>query len=126
MNNDYVPRDVANGMRSIGFDKPCDRFHTAIAVDGEMQVTDWILPQIRLNDDAIPAPSFRDAFTWFRDEHGYYPSIELNHQFGKWLSRWCNIDGSMGAIAVHETYPEAEYTCLMKFIELIKYAKQNG
>ena len=120
MNSDYVPHSIADGMRSIGFDEPCDRFFVAITRDGQIDYSNPIPTQIRLNDDDIPAPSYRKAFKWFRDNHEFYPSIEFNERYGKWVSRWCHINGSMGAISTHIKYEDAEDACLNKFIELVK------
>lgn len=120
MNSDYVPRDIADGMRSIGFDEPCNRFHVPISKDGQVEIPDRTLSHIRLNDDDIPAPSYRNAFRWFRDNHELYPSIEFNERYGKWYSRWCHINGSMGVIDTHIKYEDAEDACLNKFIEFIK------
>lgn len=118
MNCDYVPYGIADGMRSIGFDEPCDRFFVAITRDGQIDYSNPILTQIRLNDDDIPAPSYRKAFKWFREKHELYPSIE-KFSVG-WISRWCHTDGSMGAIGKYDNYEDAELACLRKLIELVK------
>ncbi len=118
MNSDYVPYVVANGMRSIGFDEPCNRFHVPCSEEGSDEISGWILTHMRLDDEDIPAPLYRNAFRWFRDNHGLYPSIE---KFSEgWISRWCHINGSMGAISTHIKYEDAEDACLNKFIEFIK------
>jgi len=118
MSTDYVTISVASGMRSIGFDERCNRFHAPCSDEGTNEVSGWIFTHISLDDEYIPAPLYRRAFRWFRDNHGLYPSIEIFSE--KWISRWCHINGSMGAIATHDKYEDAEDACLMKFIEIVK------
>jgi hypothetical protein len=39
------------------------------------------------------------------------------------MSRYANIDGSLAAIGLHDTYDEAEITTLNKIIEIVKARK---
>lgn len=63
------------------------------------------------------------AFRFLLSKYGYYPLNEWNPQFRKWIARYCNIDGSMGAISAHENPIDAEIASLERMIELIKDKK---
>jgi hypothetical protein len=73
----------------------------------------------------IAVPTFSQAFRWFREKYGYFPLIEFHEGYRKqkWMSRYANIDGSLAAIGLHDTYDEAEITTLNKIIEIVKARK---
>jgi hypothetical protein len=118
LDNDFVPSQEALALKELRFDAD-DFFGFWNLYDYS---SEWKF-DAKIQDDCIhyiEAPTFQQAFRFFRDKYGYYQSIEIHPTFNKWLSRWCNVDGSMGAIAVHDNYTEAELACIQKFIELVK------
>jgi hypothetical protein len=109
-----VPHDLSIKLNEVGFDMPCNGVYN----DNEDYFTCKVYSQ--KSGKGLLAPTYEEAFDWFLESHGYYPLIELNEQYNKWLSRYCNVDGSMAAIAVHETNKEAKEAVLKRLIELIK------
>ena len=128
MEKEFVPYELAVKLKTLGFDEPCLAYYQKSAVIGD----DTILPiQIRdqvsnFNDDeysrlGVPfwsAPTFSQAFRWFREKYGmiftlvgskyYYPSVSF-----------INTDGySEIELGEFESYEEAELACLDKLIEM--------
>lgn len=127
MKNEFIPYEQALELKQLGFDEPCFGWFRTIdfkeyfletELDLDEEFTDLI--NSNFTGGACSAPLYQQAFRYFREKHGYYPLIEMNEQFGKWLSRFCNIDGSICAIGLYTTYEEAEIAYLKKLIEIIK------
>jgi hypothetical protein len=116
---DFVPYEQSMEFKKLGFDEPCFATYEFGKIHFNEFKNDCSY-FLCLKTKVFPAPTFSQAFRWFREKYGYYPLIEMNEQFKKWLSRFCNIDGSICAIGVHSTYEEAELACLNKLIEIVK------
>ena len=122
MYKEFIPYEQALALKELGFDESCLAYYADGVPVGYKLVTNFIghFTNSKLKNGKVSAPLYQQAFRWFREKHGYYQSIEIQPQYNKWLSRWCNIDGSMGAIALHDAYPESELACLIKLIEIVK------
>ena len=127
MNKEFVPYAEALELKQLGFDEPCfGRFYykdvyPMLRPNSDEKELFYESGQfIRQTEETTLSPSYSQCFRWFRDNHGLYQSIEFNERYGKWVSRWCHINGSMGAISTHIKYEDAEDACLNKFIEFIK------
>jgi hypothetical protein len=119
MKKEFVPFKQSMELKELGFDEEC----FATYEFGKIHINEFkndCSYELCLKTEVFPAPTFSQAFRWFREKYGYYPLIEMNEQFKKWLSRFCNIDGSICAIGVHSTYEEAELAFLNKLIEIVK------
>jgi hypothetical protein len=58
----------------------------------------------------LPAPTFSQAFRWFREKYGLHHCIMKMHDYF--------FDKTLGIHA--ETYEEAELACLNKLIEIVE------
>jgi hypothetical protein len=114
---DFIPYEEALELKHLGFNEPC--FATYIGETFDSSV------QFQSDDYFTAAPLFSQAFRWFREKYGYFPLIEFHEGYRnqKWMSRYANIDGSLAAIGLHDTYDEAEITTLNKIIEIVKARK---
>jgi len=145
MEKEFVPYDRALKLKEIGFDIESDNlyFHSWGNVSEsnkkyctigklyniwkDVDETGCFYPHVlscpnsgRIQDHFILAPTFSQAFRWFREKHGlvfnlvgsgpYYPSIALTY-----------MDGDSD-IELYEfdTYEEAELACLDKLIEILE------
>jgi hypothetical protein len=121
----FIPYEQALQLKEIGYDEhPIGAYHTndgmvEFTTDGPNRNSD-ISEVRRSNGVSCSAILWQDAFRWFRDKHGYYPLIEFNNGAKKWLSKYCNIDGSTRGISVRDSHEDAELDCLREFIELVK------
>jgi hypothetical protein len=124
MTKDFIPYEESLELKELGYydtafgqwweDK--DDSEKFLFTNNDMS-EEHDLPDIRYVCDA---PLYQQSFRFFRNKYGYYPFIEFNERFKKWLSRYCNIDGSIRAISVHDTYEEAELECLKNLIQIVK------
>jgi hypothetical protein len=123
MEKEFVPYNFALRMKALGFDEPCFGFYKL----GDIDIYyDTILQgnkhkfrnNTQLNfygdlKEKISAPTFSQAFRWFREEYDLHllPSKNVNKwwaTFGSWTSE------------VYDSYEEAELACLEKLIEIVK------
>lgn len=137
MRQDFIPYEEALALKELGFDEPCIGVYTnrymytegrvvainqregsAITGDRNSQFLDprfWY----------VTAPTFSQAFRWFRLKHDSYYEIKRERGTNdsgnvlfvpitqyKWKKKVIHIPES--------TYEEAELACLKKLIELVK------
>ena len=108
MEKDFIPYEEALALKELEFDEPCFMYYSD---NGELY---------KSNLYGISAPTFSQAFRWFREnydlfgvvegkgyEHKRYYIYSIN---GKWHPSQPAID----------TYEEAELACLKKLIEISK------
>jgi hypothetical protein len=105
MNKEFVPYELALKLKQLGFDEPC------IATHGYLEL------YINTDDGHLKAPTFSQAFRWFREDltcdSWIRPNLVIDgpkiYQFlinDKLDDEW------------YETYEEAELACLTKLIDL--------
>ena len=121
MTKEFVPYELALKLKQLGFDEPCfGRFNN----DGYLLITHtekYIISNgVDRSEFFTLAPTFSQAFRWFREKHGmvfnlvgsgpYYPSIAF-----------ILIDGNSDIeLGEYDNYEEAELACLDKMIEIVE------
>jgi hypothetical protein len=106
MEKEFIPYTLALEMKSIGFDEPCFAFRK----DPDM---------IFIAEYNQPAPTFSQAFRWFRKKYGYWSYIKeatkgtCRFYIEKFDEKFFNSD-------IIDSYEEAELECLKKLIEIVK------
>ncbi len=120
MQNEFLPYDRALKLKQLGFDEPCISYYTAY---GNFS-NDYSAPR-KYNSEFelgsyISAPTFSQAFRWFREEH------DLHYQLVPFFSdKESHAVDYYLAIAQHRppikvnTFEEAELACLNKLIEIL-------
>jgi hypothetical protein len=72
----------------------------------------------------LKAPTFSQAFRFFREKYGYYISVFRTHD-GNWgTDLWLLGVHKPKATVFGETYEETELECLKKLIQILKQDKQ--
>lgn len=122
----FVPYEIALALKELGFNKTCFGYYLNgnIRLDGKIENC---LSQERVDyvytADCL-APTFSQAFRWFREEHNFdlnwkpmsmvgitfYYDIEIHHPKYVW-DKPPKVTG--------KTYEEAELECLKKLIEIV-------
>jgi hypothetical protein len=118
MNKEFIPYTEALALKKLGFDEPCfkywndfgkhsiDRFQLYNGIDN------WC-------HDYIEAPTWQQAFRWFRKEH----NLKFHIKEDVW-NNWCSLKmirhDDYISIGEYKTYEEAELECLKKLIEIVK------
>ena len=128
MTQEFVPYEQALALKELGFDEPCFGYYS----EGELILnshTNNHMQRFRYS-----APTFSQAFRWFRDEYNWQHSIEPtadqhNHQLGYNYWIWNYKSGEEHYTMPKnkptgdwkfKTYEEAELACLRKLIEIVK------
>jgi hypothetical protein len=120
MEKDFVNYDIALEMKQLGFDEPC----FAVYEDKK-----WFLVESKnsmsyescLKTDTFPAPTFSQAFRWFREKFGYYADLFVDDDktFGFMISSFVEEGVLEKPIQRnYSSYEEAELACLIKLIEI--------
>ena len=147
MNIEFVPFELALKLKKLGFDEPCFGYY----VDGELRGVNLGIEQLggiepyyqrfgfhtlsnhnidNPNKIVVTAPTYSQAFRWFREKYNLYPSINIYHDL--WMCLIKSIVSNQEHISGYivyainkgyptfKTYEEAEIACLEKLIEIIE------
>ena len=129
----FVNYNQASELKELGFDEPCfGRYDGKGNNKGKL----WYeMPNS--GQDTIPvgdvlAPTFSQAFRFFRDKHGLYSHIRESYSFDNTLEFVSQINGNYVNHGIFDkpvnrfySYEEAESACLNKLIEIAKKIKEN-
>jgi hypothetical protein len=121
MEREFLDYTEALALKELGFDEPCFAFYNNLELKRslvrnfeECKNSDW---------DAITAPLYQQAFSWFREKYDLFgiilPYLITGNQ---WYYKITNRNNSSGLPFEEgfETYEEAELECLIKLIEIVK------
>jgi hypothetical protein len=77
--------------------------------------------------DRIDAPTYSQAFRWFRENYELDSEIYMNHEYGVKFYTYLVlkleksiVSHKSGYAVKQNTYEEAELECLKKLIEIVK------
>jgi len=113
MEKEFIPYEQALVFKKLRFNEPC------VAIFGknkELITDDGFYKQENYHKDTVLAPTFSQAFRWFRDEYGIVGYCYIPNETGYWGHSFENK-------AKYDTYEEAELECLKKLIEIVKENK---
>ena len=125
MEKEFVLYKEALELKELGFDEPC--FGTYLSsLQSDWKVYELILEMgmneefednrnVYLSEGACSAPTFSQAFRWFREKHNVFSSVNVNYCY-----KIYNNDELFKESNEHNNYEEAELACLKKLIELVK------
>jgi len=124
---EFVSHKQALELKELGFDEECFGFYTHKGelrrytnFDGELNDFQTLKnSSITMGDNWCAAPTFSQAFRWFREKY----------QIDSWI--YPNLNGlysvsnvrrgvGLGKVSEYQTYEEAELACLNKLIEIVK------
>jgi len=120
MTDQFIAYETAKTMRELGFNEPCffcyredspGKVNLYNATDG---------PEGYSNEEGIDvaAPTYQQAFEWFRKEYGMLHAIVPNRGDFLYFYGHTFFRGSMGTVTgTFVEYREAEKECLRKLIE---------
>jgi len=116
---EFIPYEQAQELKELGFDEPCMGYRDG---GGHLMIKE--MPHC-----AISAPTFSQAFRWFREKHGLFSSevydrgldngkLPIIHSYSFRILNLNNFEDFYGD--TFKTYEEAELECLKKLIQIIK------
>lgn len=128
LEKEFVPYKESLELKEIGFDEPCFAVHyehksylysKSRGVKNSNKISQsWI----------CTAPTFSQAFGWFRKMYGIPSHIATywQHDWNDYSYQYYFVENKKewNGIEHYKTYEEAELACLIKLIEIVKKTKQ--
>lgn len=132
MEREFVPYELAVKLKALGFDEPCFVYWVFNNVEITFSTTDnrsgWSMigftnSQMNKKSGLCTAPTFSQAFRWFREKHGIRSCIIDDHQqpgytFTTGPGQYYYDTGSINGW--FHNYEEAELACLTKLIKIVE------
>ena len=135
MNKEFVPYEESLALKELGFDEPClAHWYNETPTNSEGQCLvyykkPWDNQKIirGIIRDYYFAPTFSQAFRWFREKYYLFGCIDLHTSTP--IHWYIRIDDIIKNDYVYhsedndlkfKTYEEAELACLIKLIEIVK------
>ena len=121
LEKEFVPYEQALALKELGFNEPHFKSYVGISNNGDIKDCTYVLCNGKLNNDDVSAPTFSQAFRWFREKYGLLSYVDkcLTDTFRYNL----DLNGSMIGLSGHKTHEEAELACLIKLIEIANEQK---
>jgi hypothetical protein len=132
MNKEFVTYEQALELKELGFDEPCFAIYSGFDEDN-FSISDTIRlysSKFRINDTQsncfyinnfnsprVSAPTFSQAFRWFREKYNLHSYIEGAYP---WFRFYINSENDRYEGYKHLLFEEAELECLKKLIEIVK------
>ena len=125
MKNEFIPYEQALALKELGFDKPC----FGAFIGKELKMFNFSNDLEEYAHDAnliIGAPTFSQAFRWFREKHDLVHRIDRDG--GWWICAILDLydENDQGEMETYlentnpQTYEEAELACLLELINICK------
>lgn len=128
LEKEFIPYNEALAMKELGFDEECfglfvrDKSLLIKQMPNQKECEEYF--------GGILAPTFSQAFGWFREKHNLDSEIYMNHEYGSKFYTYLvlQLDRAIishlsGATGKLPEYEEAELACLKKLIEIAKENK---
>jgi hypothetical protein len=115
---EFVPYEQALELKELGFDEECFGFYTEEYK--ELIRSKYVKYPINLPTKPFLAPTFSQAFRWFRDNHKLVSWV-YNSDDSKFYYTILQNGRFVKANDYMSTHEETELECLKKLIEIVKY-----
>jgi hypothetical protein len=116
MEKEFIPYELALALKELGFDEPCCSMFMKDILKTRCycQNSEFNEPHQKI---FISAPTYSQAFRWFREKHNLHSYIEGAYP---WFRYYINSDDDTWEGFKHLKFEEAELECLKKLIEISK------
>ena len=122
MQKEFVPYELAIKLKELGFDEPCFGYYS------KRELVYGSHANNHMQRFRYSAPTFSQAFRWFRDTHNMFHEIQIDRTT---QPKFCYVVfhyehyGNYEGIGIEDwslyrTYEEAELACLDKLIEVVE------
>ena len=110
---EFMDYELALELKQLGFVEPClaSYYHAGRRLH--------ICEYINHGEYTVLAPTYSQAFRWFRKEYALESYIRANLFVDVPKTYQFNIDDNIDDVW-YDTYEEAELACLKKLIEIVK------
>jgi hypothetical protein len=117
---DFTLYPEALELRELGFDEPC------FAVYSFKKLRKGTFSNLSSTDDTILAPTFSQAFRWFREKHNLHHMLNpftrdeiIKRELVESICFGYAIQDKVVGRTDFKTHEEAELACLKKLIEIV-------
>ena len=123
MKTEFVPYELSLRLKALGFDEPCFATWSGETLD--------MLLQIPSDDYFTKAPTFSQAFRFFREKYNLFHSTNYQDDNSGPGCFDYEILNKRGKTQVEDdgsefkTYEEAELACLIRLIEIVEKEQEN-
>ena len=125
MEKEFVNYNQALKLKELGFDEPCFGFYTQ---EYKTLIKNFCKYPINLPTKPFLAPTFSQAFRWFREKYFYLSYVCSPYkEYNEFYFRIRHIrdvinEGELENFEsqVYKYYEEAELSCLNKLIEIVE------
>jgi len=119
MEKEFIPYEQALALKELGFNEDCFGWYNWTGKDLSLTNNSYV------DINPTPAPTFSQAFRWFREKYYLHSCISaMNNGIELLYAPLIDIiDKKHKAILdfdVYISYEEAELECLKKLIEIVK------
>ena len=131
MKNEFIPYEEALALKELGFDEDvCGYF-------GKGNKLFIVTPEYNDVIKLLKAPTYSQAFRWFREEHGLVKqdylffkknvrnAFNISKDDGENLYDSCYNSNDEEIGDGFSTYEEVEFVCLRKLIEIVNQMKDE-
>jgi hypothetical protein len=131
MNKEFILYEQALALKKLGFDKPCfGYYNTTWSKQNELLFPQYAGELENWNEmtHLCSAPTFSQAFRWFREKHGIasHMATYWQHDWNNYSYQYYFVEDKIewNGIEHYKTYEEAELECLKKLIKIVKEKQQ--
>jgi hypothetical protein len=120
INKEFVPYEPSLELKELGFGEPCFGYYTGDKM--HLVIRPLMLRANELKSYVVTAPTFSQAFRWFREKYNFIGLVEGGYDNGKNIFTYIIWEGFKDIITddYFNTYEEAELECLKRLIEIVK------
>jgi hypothetical protein len=136
MKKEFTPYEQSLDLKELGFDEPCFGLYENGKLGYSFSTSQGIITPISyrtnskfvehiLTKEDCTAPTFSQAFRWFREKYNLYACIERVEYIDSNEKgfQWYIFDKCSNVGEKLMSYEEAELECLKKLIEIVKENK---
>lgn len=126
MEKEFIPYEQALALKELGFNEPCFGWYNY----GTLWIfgSDMLLDGYAGGKDRPIAPTFSQAFRWFREKYNLFCEIQIDRttepKFCFDIFQYEHFGNyeeiRIGEWYLYRTQEEAELECLKKLIEIVK------
>ncbi len=126
MTKEFVPYEFALKLKQLGFDLPTFGYYQSTRLKLQFPLLkSETQPQTYMREEDCSAPTYSQAFRWFRDEHQLDTSIntvysKYNDTISKKYGGVIDDKSVFTNVSFYDTYEEAELACLDKLIQIVE------
>lgn len=113
MYNQFIPYAQSLELKELDFNQLCLANYFKISQNSQPIIKLGELTHDDVGRNSIPAPTFDQAFSWFRDKHNISGYSYQPNETGYWAN-------SLENKATYDSFEESELKRLIQFIEIVK------